>query len=85
MKPGKKMSISGSNCGSPNSSDVSSDFKELWTKLKESHDKEVQGKVFPQVLEAIVIETSFDYFIYFYIEIMLFRSKCSTFKGHLLL
>lgn len=43
MKPGKKMSISGSNCGSPNSSDVSSDFKELWTKLKESHDKEVQG------------------------------------------
>ncbi|XP_075825411.1 DNA endonuclease RBBP8 [Microtus pennsylvanicus] len=37
------MSISGSNCGSPNSADVSSDFKELWTKLKESHDKEVQG------------------------------------------
>lgn len=43
MKPGKKMSISGSSCGSPNSADVSSDFKELWTKLKESHDKEVQG------------------------------------------
>ncbi|XP_038187866.1 DNA endonuclease RBBP8 isoform X2 [Arvicola amphibius] len=37
------MSISGSSCGSPNSADVSSDFKELWTKLKESHDKEVQG------------------------------------------
>lgn len=43
MKPGKKMSISGSSCGSPNSADVSSDFKELWTKLKEYHDKEVQG------------------------------------------
>ncbi|KAL1773414.1 DNA endonuclease RBBP8 [Sigmodon hispidus] len=37
------MSISGSSCGSPNSADVSSDFKELWTKLKEYHDKEVQG------------------------------------------
>lgn len=37
------MSISGSSCGSPNSTDVSSDFKELWTKLKEYHDKEVQG------------------------------------------
>ncbi|XP_048219103.1 DNA endonuclease RBBP8 isoform X2 [Perognathus longimembris pacificus] len=37
------MNVSGSNCGSPNSTDVSSDFKELWTKLKEYHDKEVQG------------------------------------------
>lgn len=37
------MSISGSSCGSPNSTDVSNDFKELWTKLKEYHDKEVQG------------------------------------------
>ncbi|CAH7089985.1 Rbbp8 [Phodopus roborovskii] len=37
------MSVSGSSCGSPNSADVSSDFKELWTKLKEYHDKEVQG------------------------------------------
>lgn len=37
------MSISGSSCGSPNSADVSNDFKELWTKLKEYHDKEVQG------------------------------------------
>ncbi|XP_006867354.1 PREDICTED: DNA endonuclease RBBP8-like [Chrysochloris asiatica] len=37
------MSISGSSCGSPNSADTSSDFKELWTKLKEYHDKEVQG------------------------------------------
>ncbi|EDL86682.1 rCG41274, partial [Rattus norvegicus] len=39
------MSISGSSCGSPNSTDISSDFKELWTKLKEYHDKEVQGTV----------------------------------------
>ncbi|GAB1301447.1 DNA endonuclease RBBP8 [Apodemus speciosus] len=37
------MSVSGSSCGSPNSADVSNDFKELWTKLKEYHDKEVQG------------------------------------------
>ncbi|XP_041610516.1 DNA endonuclease RBBP8 isoform X2 [Vulpes lagopus] len=37
------MNISGSNCGSPSSVDVSNDFKELWTKLKEYHDKEVQG------------------------------------------
>jgi hypothetical protein len=37
------MSISGSGCGSPNSADASNDFKELWTKLKEYHDKEVQG------------------------------------------
>ncbi|XP_034498596.1 DNA endonuclease RBBP8 isoform X2 [Ailuropoda melanoleuca] len=37
------MNISGSNCGSPSSVDTSNDFKELWTKLKEYHDKEVQG------------------------------------------
>ncbi|XP_008566623.1 PREDICTED: DNA endonuclease RBBP8 isoform X1 [Galeopterus variegatus] len=37
------MNISGSSCGSPSSTDISSDFKELWTKLKEYHDKEVQG------------------------------------------
>lgn len=37
------MSISGSTCGSPHSADVSNDFKDLWTKLKEYHDKEVQG------------------------------------------
>ncbi|XP_006901126.1 PREDICTED: DNA endonuclease RBBP8-like [Elephantulus edwardii] len=36
------MSVSGSSCGSP-PADVSNDFKELWTKLKEYHDKEVQG------------------------------------------
>lgn len=37
------MNISGSSCGSPSSADISNDFKELWTKLKEYHDKEVQG------------------------------------------
>uniref|UniRef100_G3ULM5 DNA endonuclease RBBP8 n=1 Tax=Loxodonta africana TaxID=9785 RepID=G3ULM5_LOXAF len=37
------MNISGSSCGSPNSADTSNDFKELWAKLKEYHDKEVQG------------------------------------------
>ncbi|XP_004387979.1 DNA endonuclease RBBP8 isoform X1 [Trichechus manatus latirostris] len=37
------MNISGSSCGSPGSADVSNDFKELWAKLKEYHDKEVQG------------------------------------------
>ncbi|XP_059265326.1 DNA endonuclease RBBP8 isoform X3 [Mustela nigripes] len=37
------MNISGSSCGSPSSVDISNDFKELWTKLKEYHDKEVQG------------------------------------------
>ncbi|XP_004702960.1 DNA endonuclease RBBP8 [Echinops telfairi] len=37
------MNISGSSCGSPSSADISSDFKELWAKLKEYHDKEVQG------------------------------------------
>lgn len=38
-----KMNISGSSCRSPSSADVSNDFKDLWTKLKEYHDKEVQG------------------------------------------
>lgn len=37
------MNISGSSCGSPSSADISNDFKDLWTKLKEYHDKEVQG------------------------------------------
>ena len=37
------MNLSGSSCGSPSSADVSDDFKDLWTKLKEYHDKEVQG------------------------------------------
>lgn len=37
------MNISGSSCGSPSSADISNDFKDLWTKLKEHHDKEVQG------------------------------------------
>uniref|UniRef100_A0A8C8ZAL1 DNA endonuclease RBBP8 n=1 Tax=Prolemur simus TaxID=1328070 RepID=A0A8C8ZAL1_PROSS len=37
------MNVSGSSCGSPSSADISNDFKELWTKLKECHDKEVQG------------------------------------------
>ncbi|XP_066102969.1 DNA endonuclease RBBP8 [Saccopteryx bilineata] len=37
------MNISGSSCGSPSSADISNDFKDLWTKLKEFHDKEVQG------------------------------------------
>ncbi|XP_007448668.1 PREDICTED: DNA endonuclease RBBP8 [Lipotes vexillifer] len=37
------MNVSGSSCGSPSSADVSNDFKDVWTKLKEYHDKEVQG------------------------------------------
>lgn len=37
------MNYSGSTCGSPPSSAVSNDFNDLWTKLKEYHDKEVQG------------------------------------------
>ncbi|XP_060029563.1 DNA endonuclease RBBP8 isoform X2 [Erinaceus europaeus] len=37
------MSISGSTCGSPGCADVPSDFKDLWTKVKECHDREVQG------------------------------------------
>lgn len=52
-----KMNISGSNCGSPSSVDTSNDFKELWTKLKEYHDKEVQGKIFFKILIAVSIDT----------------------------
>ncbi|KAM6457316.1 DNA endonuclease RBBP8 isoform 1-T2 [Liasis olivaceus] len=38
------MSASGGNCGSPNSTEPAADyFKELWSKLKECHDKEVKG------------------------------------------
>ncbi|KAM3839877.1 DNA endonuclease RBBP8 isoform 1-T2 [Vipera latastei] len=38
------MSASGGNCGSPNSTETAVDyFKELWSKLKECHDKEVKG------------------------------------------
>ena len=37
------MNISGNSCGSPGSADVSNDFKDLWTKLKEYHDKGAQG------------------------------------------
>uniref|UniRef100_A0A8C6XC10 DNA endonuclease RBBP8 n=1 Tax=Naja naja TaxID=35670 RepID=A0A8C6XC10_NAJNA len=38
------MSASGGNCGSPNSTEPAVDcFKELWSKLKECHDKEVKG------------------------------------------
>uniref|UniRef100_A0A5F9D618 DNA endonuclease RBBP8 n=1 Tax=Oryctolagus cuniculus TaxID=9986 RepID=A0A5F9D618_RABIT len=37
------MNIPGSSCESPNSSETSNDFKDFWTKLKECHDKEVQG------------------------------------------
>ncbi|XP_036274035.1 DNA endonuclease RBBP8 isoform X1 [Pipistrellus kuhlii] len=37
------MNNSGSSCGSPSSAEISNDFKDLWTKLKECHDKEVQG------------------------------------------
>ncbi|XP_069921135.1 LOW QUALITY PROTEIN: DNA endonuclease RBBP8-like [Oryctolagus cuniculus] len=37
------MNIPGSSCGSPNSSETSNDFRNFWTKLKECHDKEVQG------------------------------------------
>ncbi|XP_067555630.1 DNA endonuclease RBBP8 isoform X6 [Pseudorca crassidens] len=37
------MNVPGSSCGSPSSADVSNDFKDVWTKLKECHDKEVQG------------------------------------------
>lgn len=44
-----KMNISGNSCGSPGSADVSNDFKDLWTKLKEYHDKEVQGTFFSEI------------------------------------
>ncbi|XP_061851260.1 DNA endonuclease RBBP8 [Colius striatus] len=38
------MNTSGGSCGSPNSAEPTGDFfKELWSKLKECHDKEVQG------------------------------------------
>ncbi|KAJ7403893.1 DNA endonuclease RBBP8 [Pitangus sulphuratus] len=38
------MNASGGSCGSPSSTEPSGDFfKELWSKLKECHDKEVQG------------------------------------------
>ncbi|KAM6445297.1 DNA endonuclease RBBP8 [Rhynochetos jubatus] len=38
------MNASGGSCGSPSSSEPTGDFfKELWSKLKECHDKEVQG------------------------------------------
>ncbi|XP_010005143.1 PREDICTED: DNA endonuclease RBBP8 [Chaetura pelagica] len=38
------MNASGGSCGSPSSSEPPGDFfKELWSKLKECHDKEVQG------------------------------------------
>ncbi|XP_062836524.1 DNA endonuclease RBBP8 isoform X2 [Anolis carolinensis] len=38
------MSASGGSCESPNSAEPTSDcFKELWSKLKECHDKEVTG------------------------------------------
>ncbi|NXK58400.1 CTIP endonuclease, partial [Sylvietta virens] len=39
------MNTSGGSCGSPSSAEPTGDFfKELWSKLKECHDKEVQGK-----------------------------------------
>ncbi|NXW82046.1 CTIP endonuclease, partial [Alopecoenas beccarii] len=38
------MNASGGSCGSPSSAETPGDFfKELWSKLKECHDKEVQG------------------------------------------
>ncbi|XP_054036119.1 DNA endonuclease RBBP8 [Dryobates pubescens] len=38
------MNASGASCGSPGSAEPAGDFfKELWSKLKECHDKEVQG------------------------------------------
>ncbi|XP_070603729.1 DNA endonuclease RBBP8 isoform X2 [Erythrolamprus reginae] len=38
------MSASGGNCASPNSTEPAADcFKELWSKLKECHDKDVKG------------------------------------------
>ncbi|XP_074940922.1 DNA endonuclease RBBP8 [Phalacrocorax aristotelis] len=38
------MNASGGSCGSPSSAEPAGDFfKELWSKLKECHDKEVQG------------------------------------------
>ncbi|XP_075776999.1 DNA endonuclease RBBP8 isoform X1 [Pelodiscus sinensis] len=38
------MNASGGSCGSPNSAESTGDFfKDLWSKLRECHDKEVQG------------------------------------------
>ncbi|XP_074800610.1 DNA endonuclease RBBP8 isoform X2 [Natator depressus] len=38
------MNVSGGSCGSPSSAESTGDiFKDLWSKLKEYHDKEVQG------------------------------------------
>ncbi|XP_029446978.1 DNA endonuclease RBBP8 [Rhinatrema bivittatum] len=38
------MNVSGGSCGSPNTTEpVGEIFQELWSKLKECHDKEVQG------------------------------------------
>ncbi|XP_056188310.1 DNA endonuclease RBBP8 isoform X1 [Falco biarmicus] len=38
------MNASGGSCGSPSSAEPTGDFfKDLWSKLKECHDKEVQG------------------------------------------
>ncbi|XP_036597137.1 DNA endonuclease RBBP8 isoform X2 [Trichosurus vulpecula] len=37
------MSVPASNCSSPSSAETASDFKDLWAKLKECHDKEVQA------------------------------------------
>ncbi|XP_029769738.1 DNA endonuclease RBBP8 [Terrapene carolina triunguis] len=38
------MNASGGSCGSPSSAESTGDiFKDLWSKLKECHDKEVQG------------------------------------------
>ncbi|XP_056679771.1 DNA endonuclease RBBP8 isoform X3 [Monodelphis domestica] len=36
------MNVPASSCGSPSSAETVSDFKDLWAKLKECHDKEVQ-------------------------------------------
>lgn len=47
----EKMSASGGSCGSPTSAEPSTDyFKELWSKLKECHDKEVKGNAVVVVL-----------------------------------
>ncbi|XP_007487686.2 DNA endonuclease RBBP8 isoform X4 [Monodelphis domestica] len=37
------MNVPASSCGSPSSAETVSDFKDLWAKLKECHDKEVQA------------------------------------------
>lgn len=44
MAAGDEMNLSGGSCGSPTAAEASSEiFKELWGKLKECHDKEVQA------------------------------------------